>query len=174
MNTMALDVSDLHPSAALGDVPMLWTVFAVAAVAAVACVVAMALYGRRRTRRAPATSAGAHAQAGSTQQWLARVDDVVRQYDAGEFPADEAYARLAALAREFAAAHSGCALSTSTLRELERRPSGGTAANWDALSLTIAALYPPEFADAATNAEARDASVHTAAGWVEDFMERWR
>ncbi|MEY8540866.1 hypothetical protein AALA26_00900 [Bifidobacterium pseudolongum] len=174
MNAIALDVSDLHPSATLGDMPMLWTVLAVAVAAAAACAVAMTLYGRRRARRAPAASAVAHAQAGSTQQWLARVDDVVRQYDAGAVTADEAYAHLAALTREFAAAHSGRALSTSTLRELKRRPTGGTAANWDALRLTIAALYPPEFADAATNAEARDASVHTAAGWVGDFMERWR
>ncbi len=174
MNAIALDVSDLHPSATLGDMPMLWTVLAVAVAAAAACAVAMTLYGRRRARRAPTASAGAHAQAGSTQQWLARVDDVMRQYDAGAVTADEAYAHLAALTREFAAAHSGRALSTSTLRELERRPTGGTAANWDALRLTIAALYPPEFADAATNAEARDASVHTAAGWVGDFMERWR
>ena len=171
MTAIAGDVSDLHPSASLGDMPMLWTVLAVAVAAAAACAVAMTLYGRRRAATA---SAGAHAQAGSTQQWLARVDDVVCQYDAGAVTADEAYAHLAALTREFAAAHSGRAHSTSTLRELERRPTGGTAANWDALRLTIAALYPPEFADAATNAEARDTSVHTAAGWVGDFMERWR
>ena len=133
MNAIARDVSDLHPSAALGDMPMLWTVLAVAVAAAAACAMAMTLYGRRRARRAPVVSAGAHAQAGSTQQWLARVDDVVRQYDAGAVTADEAYAHLAALTREFAAVHSGRALSTSTLRELERRPTGGKASQFAAV-----------------------------------------
>ena len=61
MNAIALDVSDLHPSAALGDMPMLWTVLAVAVAAAAACAMAMTLYGRRRARRAPVVSAGAHA-----------------------------------------------------------------------------------------------------------------
>ena len=56
MNAIALDVSDLHPSATLGDMPMLWTVLAVAVAAAAACAVAMTLYGRRTRRPDPRNS----------------------------------------------------------------------------------------------------------------------
>ena len=39
--------------------------------------------------------------------------------------------------------------------------------------MTIAALYPPEYADSAVDTHAREVSVDDAAGWASTLVERW-
>lgn len=148
----------------------LWICAGVALAVAAVCVALAFMPKRTRTARRPS---GAHAEGSDRRTWLARIDAVVHDYDARRITADEAYARLAAIARAFASARTGRPLATRTLRDLEREPRGGDAGNWDALRMTIAALYPPEFADGG-HPDAREASVATAAGWVSDLVERWR
>lgn len=148
----------------------LWICCAVALALAAVCIALAFMPRRADARRRPA---GAHADGSDKRAWLARIDAVVHDYDARRITADDAYARLAAIARAFASARSGRPLATRTLRDLEREPRGGDAGNWDALRMTIAALYPPEFADA-DHPRVREASVATAAGWVSDLVERWR
>lgn len=148
----------------------LWICCAVALALAAVCIALAFMPRRAAARRRPA---GAHADGSDKRAWLARIDAVVHDYDARRITADDAYARLASIARAFASARSGRPLATRTLRDLEREPRGGDAGNWDALRMTIAALYPPEFADA-DHPRVREASVATAAGWVSDLVERWR
>ncbi|MEE1295744.1 MAG: hypothetical protein UHD09_02595 [Bifidobacterium sp.] len=165
---LAIDTNGLNPAGTISLDGTLWTAIALACVGALACVVlAVWLSRARKARRKPA---GHHVEQGSRQAWLKRVNDVVRRYDAGQIDEDEAYAELAALTRSFASAQSGRCLDTRTLSDLEREPRTGNARNWDALRLTIGALYPLEFAATGTHS----ADVATAAGWVADFVERWR
>ena len=56
---------------------------------------------------------------------------------------------------------------------LPRSDSIGNRHGLDLLRQTIAALYPPEFADERFNAAAGEASVDEAAGWVATLIERW-
>ena len=42
------------------------------------------------------------------------------------------------------------------------------------LRQTIAALYPPEFADERFNDSARQTDVEQAAQWVNRLVERWK
>lgn len=167
---LAVQSDDLRPVAAPDLAPQLWICAGVAIAVAIVCVAIAFLPRRASTKR---RETGAHADGSDTRAWLARIDAVVRDYDAQATTADEAYARLAAIARAFASARSGRPLATRTLHDLEREPRGGDAGNWDALRMTIAALYPPEFADD-DHPSVREASVATAAGWVSDLVERWR
>lgn len=170
----ALQTDDLHPLGALDVTGALWIVGATAATLMALLVVAIVVLSRPANKRVAPAPSGAHVSAGDRQRWMARVDDVVARHDAHEIGADEAYAELAALTRAFAGAHSGRDLDASTLRELRREPRTGRVSNWDRLKTTIAALYPPEFADASSHPAAREADVRSAADWVCDFMERWR
>ncbi|KFI63349.1 hypothetical protein [Bifidobacterium cuniculi] len=164
----ALDLDVPHMAGDFTGMSMLWTVVAVALLAAAALAAATVWLSRPKRRRA--RPHGAHAPASSQQAWLQRIQDVVSSYESGSIGEDEAYAQLAAIARRFASERSGRTLTTHTLSDLERAPRGDGGGNWDALRLTISALYPPEFADPGQ----RQANVRTAAGWVADLVERWR
>ena len=69
--------------------------------------------------------------------------------------------------------------SVTTLQEIASRSAGSLAGDsgvhgFTLLRQTIAALYPPEFANAEFNAQAKDATVEQAADWVLNLVERWR
>ena len=62
-----------------------------------------------------------------------------------------------------------------TLADIDAAPR--TTGNQEGITLlrqTIEALYPPEFADAANNGIAREATVEQAGEWVANLVERWR
>ena len=80
---------------------------------------------------------------------------------------------LAAIARDFASNMSGRRMQANTLTDLRRLRRTGVAVNWDLLRQTIAALYPPEFAQS-EHPQARGVSVRQAADWVLDLIERWQ
>ena len=86
---------------------------------------------------------------------------------------------LAAVARDFASQASSAELGSTTLQEIASRSAGSLAGDsgvhgFTLLRQTIAALYPPEFANAEFNAQAKDATVEQAADWVLNLVERWR
>ena len=83
------------------------------------------------------------------------------------------------MARDFASQASSAELGSTTLQEIASRSAGSLAGDsgvhgFTLLRQTIAALYPPEFANAEFNAQAKDATVEQAADWVLNLMERWR
>ena len=84
-----------------------------------------------------------------------------------------------AVARDFASQASSAELGSTTLQEIASRSAGSLAGDsgvhgFTLLRQTIAALYPPEFANAEFNAQAKDATVEQAADWVLNLVERWR
>lgn len=148
---------------------MLWIIAGVCLACAVLCVVLCVLL-----RRAPKTkqrAAGNHAPLNDRAHWLHRIDTIEHKYDQGKISQEEAYVQLSQLTREFASTFSGRSYAADTLRDLQQ---AHRSANAESLRLTIGALYPPEFANAEHNAQAKSATVHTAAGWVADFVEGWR
>ncbi|MBT1165862.1 hypothetical protein [Bifidobacterium simiarum] len=168
--TMAAD--DFRPLAASDVTGFVAAVAVLAALAAILLIVAGVLSAPKR-RAVPV--AGAHKTGSSKNEWLRLIDDVRRRYHAGKITDDEAFDELAAVARRFASVRLGRDVTNHTLAELSRMPrSGNTAKGIDLLRQTIAALYPPQFADALTNVRVREASVDTAAGWVANLVERWR
>lgn len=171
LSSLAVQSDDLHVQPVPDVSTMLWACCGAAAVIAVVCIVCAVVLSRPRKARTP--TQGAHAEGSDKRTWLARIDAVVHDHDTHRITADEAYSELAALARAFASARSGRPLATRTLRDLEHEPRTGNTDNWDALRMTIAALYPPEFADD-DHPQAHSASVAQAAGWVADLVERWR
>ena len=93
----------------------------------------------------------------------------------GELEREEAFAQLAAIARDFASTATGTDVRNQTLTDIEETPR--TTGNQQGLTLlrqTIEALYPPEFADAERNHIARQATVEQAGEWVANLVERWR
>lgn len=153
------------------------TVFmvAVAALTALALLIVIVAAVLSTPRKQAAVVTGAHRGGTGKSEWLTAIDDVRRRYHSGTITQDDAFRELATVARRFASERLGRDVTNHTLSELSRVPrSSGNAKGVDLLRQTIAALYPPEFADALTNAQVRETSVDTAAGWVANLVERWR
>ncbi|MBW3080627.1 peptidyl-prolyl cis-trans isomerase [Bifidobacterium saguinibicoloris] len=170
--------SVLAANAPVGPIDLTGPLVAVMAVALTACValvVAVLLLSRPRRARIAPVRRGAHsADATGKAEWRARIDDVVERHASGALNREDAFAELAAVARDFASVSSGRDLGSHTLADLRREDKGASGRGGiDLLRMTVAALYPPEFADAAVNAHARDVSVEEAAGWVRNLVERW-
>lgn len=137
---------------------------------------ALSIVLSRPARRAKRVSRpGTHSEVSGKSAWHARIEDIVRRHAAGDLEREDAFTELAAVARDYASAASSDDLRSSTLTDIARVPRHpGNRHGLDMLRQTIEALYPPEFADAAANAQARDTSVEEAAGWVAMLVERWR
>lgn len=172
--TLAVTTDDLKPVDGPGLSFWPQATLAAALVVAVVCVVAVVLLSRPSRRPAAPPLSGSHRDGGDAAAWRARVDEVVRSYENGELDREQAFDALAALARDFASASSGLPLHASTLTDIAATPRTGTdKSGLDALRMTIAALYPPQFADPLINPHARDTQVQEAAGWVLTLIERW-
>ena len=143
-------------------------------IAVVAITLAVVL---SRPRRTPAkdTARGAHSTAAGKSIWHARIDAVVSDHRNGVIDREEAFLRLAAIAREYASAVSGKDMSGYTLSDLHRERRDSRNRNGlNLLRQTIEALYPAEFADPTANSLARGVEVEQAAEWVSTLVERWR
>ncbi|KAB7791411.1 hypothetical protein [Bifidobacterium leontopitheci] len=175
----ALDVHDLTTSA-LPDLSWLAVAAVVCAAATVALVVLTVVLSlpRRRTS-GDRTPHGAHRESSPLAVWHERIDAIVAAERSGDISREEAFTRLAAVARDFASEASDAELGTSTLHEIGSRSHGGEVGKsgthgFTLLRQTIAALYPPEFADGQFNRQARETTVKQAAAWVSNLVERWR
>jgi hypothetical protein len=144
---------------------------AIVLVLAAIALVAIPLLLRNREPHARATSR--HGVNRNPEKWRDDVAAVLDRYHAGELSENEAYSSLARIARAFASLRLGTDLTTKTLLDLKRHHQIGSRAHFDALKQTISALYPPEFADAASNTQAAESSVESAANWVDSMIERW-
>lgn len=141
---------------------------------AVILIVAAVLLSRPRRVRVRPEPRGAHADARSRRQWHDRIDDVVAGHASGALTREEAFARLASIARDYASEASGRDMTSHTLADIRREPrTRTTKQGLDLLRMTISALYPPEFADATADPHVGEVSVEEAAGWVSNLVERW-
>ena len=143
--------------------------------AAVGLIIAVVLLSRPTTDNTDRSKPGSHRAMTDKERWHARIDDIVERYDQGEINRDEAFISLAGLAREFASTGFNRNMANHTLADLKREPRiPSNQQSLDLLRATIAALYPPEFADAQFNDQARVTTVEDAATWVATLVERWR
>jgi hypothetical protein len=170
----AADTTTL-PVPAVPDLPPFAMLAVVLLIAAVVLLVAGLLLLRRRSslpdRRTGSVRHGSHSNK-PDDAWHADLEQIRSDYHAGTASETQTYARLSALARDFASDRLGADFSSSTLLDLNRRHQIGSKEQFQRLRQTIAALYPPEFAPD-TNPQAHLASVDQAADWVADLLERW-
>ena len=170
---LALDVSSLHPAEGFGfptRYVALCAGFAALAIIGIVLVAALS-----KPRRARIQAPGAHAVQNQRMVWHRRIEEVVQRHEAGELNRVDAFSELAEIVRAYASATTGSDMAAHTLADFNAMPR--TAANREGVDLlrqTIAALYPPEFADFASNAQAKTTTVRQAAGWVSNLVERWR
>ena len=175
LHVAAIDVSDLAPvmPADLSG-PLAAAVAGGVVVAAAAVALAWFLSRPRRMRKVR-DRRGTHVDGAAAQRWHRMVADIVATHESGAIDRQEAFVRLARVARAFASTRTGDDMGARTLTDLTRVPrSTGTSGGIDLLRQTIAALYPPEFADPASDRAAGGVAVRQAAGWVDDLIERWR
>ena len=175
LHVAAIDVTGLtpvEPSDLAG--PLTMTVVGCLVAAVLFAALAWFLSRPRRIRR-DRDRRGVHVDGAAAERWHRMVADIVAGFESGAIDRQEAFVRLAQVARAFASARTGDDMSARTLVDLHRMPrSTGMRSGFDLLRQTIAALYPPEFADPASDRQAGAADVRQAAGWVDDLIERWR
>ena len=175
MRLNALNHEDLKPLEQLPLYGPLLIVLAASLALAIVAIVLAVLLSRPRRVEKRARTLGAHSPASGKSVWHGRINEVLARHQRGELARDESFDELARIARDYASTASGSDMSTQTLLDLNR----GTRTDMnrrglDLLRQTIAALYPPQFADDALNAQARDTSVEQACAWVSRLVERWR
>lgn len=133
----------------------------------------------------PVAVSDKHSVDSDARSWHERVRKIAQDYHDGTIDDDEAYLRLAKLSRDYASMRmvtqnvstqqTGSDLTGSTLADLRRAAWPAHCKDGvQALRQTIAALYPPEFADPATDSHAAAATVDQACDWVDSLIERWR
>ena len=170
----AVDVNDLHPVTDVPVASLLPIVTMACFIALLILIVAIVIMSRPRRAKRVAAPRGSHNALAPVSQWKSRVHDIVERNGAGKLSREDA-----AVARDFASQASSAELGSTTLQEIASRSAGSLAGDsgvhgFTLLRQTIAALYPPEFANAEFNAQAKDATVEQAADWVLNLVERWR
>ena len=171
----AVDVNDLHPVTDVPVASLLPIVTMACFIALLILIVAIVIMSRPRRAKRVAAPRGSHNALAPVSQWKSRVHDIVERNGAGKLSREDAFVELAAVASQASSAELG----STTLQEIASRSAGSLAGDsgvhgFTLLRQTIAALYPPEFANAEFNAQAKDATVEQAADWVLNLMERWR
>ena len=169
--TSGIKLDDLVPAEPFASAGAFGAVAVALLLTAAASAFAVWFLSRPKRPKAAPRPKGAHSGAHGRDVWRARIADVVTRHEGGSLTREEAFAELASIAREFASERTGRDFNAHTLTDIRRetRAAGGV----DLLRTTIAALYPPEFADVRVNAHARTADVREAAGWVSNLVERW-
>lgn len=121
------------------------------------------------------SDAPAHIQHANKQAWRKDIDEIVQKYHKNELTSDQACAKLAKIARIYVSIMSGEDIHTHTLGEISSlRLKWRNKKGADMLRQTIAALYPPEFADLNKNEQAKNTTVEQAAEWVLVLLEGWQ
>lgn len=116
-----------------------------------------------------------HVHRENKQAWRNEIDEIVKQYHGNELTSDQACAKLASVARTYVSRMSGEDIKTHTLGEISSlRLKWRNKKGADMLRQTIAALYPPEFANYKENEQAQNTTVDQAAEWVLVLLEGWQ
>lgn len=116
-----------------------------------------------------------HVHRENKQAWRNEIDEIVKQYHSNELTSDQACAKLASVARTYVSRMSGEDIKTHTLGEISSlRLKWRNKKGADMLRQTIAALYPPEFANYKENEQAQNTTVDQAAEWVLVLLEGWQ
>ncbi|TCD54892.1 c-type cytochrome biogenesis protein CcmI [Alloscardovia theropitheci] len=153
---------------------MLLIVLGIVLALAIACIIiAVILFLPARAKERKVVQSSRHDNA----TYKAQVRDVETEYTAGDISKQEAYRRLAEIARQFASDRLGIDVTSHTLTDLAQSsqisPALKNSHGLNLLRTTIEALYPPEFAFEATHTRSASTTVIEACGWVDALIERW-
>ena len=165
----------LHPKDQIHIETGLIATIVVCLVLVAALAALTALLSRPSRKNGKKTRHGRHNPATDKSEWHQRINAIVSNHENGRITREEAFAQLAALARDYVSQSMGTDMRNHTLADIETAPR--TTGNQQRLTLfrqTIESLYPPEFADAEHNHTAREATVEQAGQWVANLVERWR
>ncbi|RBP98413.1 hypothetical protein CRD60_00660 [Bifidobacterium aemilianum] len=173
-NLLAATASQQEPAQEISTGPLLLAATLILLLVAIILIFLLLVLSKPSHKTKEKTRTGLHSQGSRRDVWLKKINQVVEDFEAGSLTRDQAFTQLAQAARDFASTASGTDVSTQTLTELNQGPRGSNRQGQDLLRQTIAALYPPEFADEQFNAAARETSVAQAAEWVSSLVERWR
>lgn len=174
----AVDVNDLHPVTDVPVASLLPIVTMACFIALLILIVAIVIMSRPRRAKRVAAPRGSHNALAPVSQWKSRVHDIVERNGAGKLArgrlrrARRRGEGLRVAGQQRGARFDDAAGDRVTFRRLLAGDSG--VHGFTLLRQTIAALYPPEFANAEFNAQAKDATVEQAADWVLNLVERWR
>ncbi|MCH4208669.1 hypothetical protein [Bifidobacterium sp.] len=175
MTAIAIEYRDLRPVPQIASTTTLTMLLIGCAALLLASVIVIVVLSQPRRAPRRARAVGAHSGSNDRNVWHARIDAIVEQHARGAITRAEAFDELAQVARNYASVASGADMRTQTLLELSRRPhSASDQHSLNLLKQTIGALYPPQFADAQADVQARDTSVEQAGEWVSRLVERWR
>lgn len=171
---LALSPADLHPVGTLNlSAPLICAL--VSALVLVVIFIIAAIIGSQTKIVKDEAPRGTHNATHDKSVWRERINQVVAAHKSGKLTREQAFAQLAQITRDFAGEASGKDFSSRTLADLNKLPrNASNQQTLDMLRQTVAALYPPEFADATINRSARETTVDDAAGWVSTLVERWR
>lgn len=115
---------------------------------------------------------GRHAEKKDVSKWMEEVEEIKRKYSEKEIEEVKAYAMLSFLVRKFVSEEVDLNLYSKTLHDLDWAPISNRK-RYELFRQTISALYPPEYANAQSNRASDEATVESAANWVEDLISRW-
>ncbi|MBQ1286881.1 MAG: hypothetical protein IIY17_02745 [Aeriscardovia sp.] len=152
----------------LGYSPLLMAVGIIALILTAAIIVLPLIIPPKAKKEAQ----GRHSEQKDASEWIEKVEDVKKAYEEGDLEEVDAYARLAQLARGFVSEEMDLNLYSKTLHDLEWAPVSNRR-RYEMFRQTISALYPPEYADSQVDRAADEATVESAANWVEDLISRW-
>lgn len=117
----------------------------------------------------------AHTLNANKQEWRKKIEQVVSDYNQKKIKKDQAFAKLAQIARQYVSIISGENIKSHTLSDISSlRNSWKNTHGADLLRQTIAALYPTEFADTKYNNQAKNTDVNQGARWVLVLLESWK
>lgn len=165
----------LHPKDQMHIETGLIATIVVCLIMVVALVALTVLLSRPSRKNGKRSGHGRHDPATGKSEWHQRINVIVSNHENGRITREEAFAQLAALARDYASQSTGTDMRNHTLSDIGAAPR--TTGNQQRITLlrqTIESLYPPEFADAEHNHTAREATVEQAGQWVANLVERWR
>ena len=162
---MKIDASAV-PS--LGYSPILMAAGIIALILTVAVIVLPLLIPPKAKKEAQ----GRHSEQKDASEWIEKVEAVKKAYEEGDLEEVDAYAQLAQVARGFVSEEMDLNLYSKTLHDLEWAPVSNRR-RYEMFRQTISALYPPEYANSEVDRAADEATVESAADWVEDLISRW-
>ncbi|MDD6373623.1 MAG: hypothetical protein PUF97_04005 [Bifidobacteriaceae bacterium] len=158
------------------EIPLYPFIIAMVVFIVLAVAIAVVAFMPRKPKKSPVAVGQPEVMSVSEiETWHGRVEKIRRESQAEEISDDDAYLELAKLCRDFASARLGSNLQDSTLTDIRRNTvSSPQRDGMQSLRQTITALYPPEFANPESNAQAQQATVGEACDWVDTLIERWR
>lgn len=165
---------DQTPSTAFASTPLIIGLI-IALVLCIAFIIAAIIFFMPARDKAQRTRVSVHNDDSTYKKQVREIED---SYTRGDITQQDTFRELASIARHFASDRLGVDVTAHTLSDIAQSSKLQSSRRTDAhgidlLRSTIEALYPPEFAYAATQSQNSHVTVLEACRWVTALIERW-